>query len=144
MDRREGPAPPPVGNEGVDLRPVLTLLGRKHALELLGALAPGDGLRFTELERRLTISPKSLQSLLTGFFRAGLIGRVRLPGEPARWGYVLTSSGQGLSGIVQRVLQTGGDVPPVRPAPVRWSVEPSLATWATGSPAGFPDPLARR
>ena len=144
MDRKEGPAPPPVGNEGLDLRPILTLLGRKHALELLGTLAPGNGLRFTELQRRLTISPKSLQSLLTGFSRAGLIGRTRLPGEPVRWGYALTAPGQGLSGIVERVLQTGGEVPPVRAAPVRWSVEPSLATWATGGPAGLPDTLARR
>ncbi len=134
MVRAGGEEAEPAGNRA-DLRPILALLGRRHALELLHVLHRGGRLRFTELQRGLKISPKSLQSLLTGFVRAGLITRVVLPGEPRRSGYGLTAPGHGLHEIVEGVHQPARLSLRVPPA-VRWSIEPALPAWGTDTSPG--------
>lgn len=91
-------APPKVENGcaekvvGCDVVELFQLLGRPHVLELLHLMVDEKGrrLRFTEIEGRLSISPKTLSARLKILVEAGFLTRHAYSEIPPRVEYEVT------------------------------------------------------
>ncbi len=84
---------------GDAIRDVLGHIGDKWTLLIVGALAAGHRLRFTELERHIPgISQRMLTVTLRHLERDGLVRRTMHAEVPPRVEYELTSIGRTLTG----------------------------------------------
>jgi DNA-binding HxlR family transcriptional regulator len=86
---------PPNGTKvgGCDVAELFALLGQPHVLNLLHLLVerPGVRLRFSEIEERLGISPKTLSDRLRTLVEAGFLTRHAYSEIPPRVEYEATA-----------------------------------------------------
>ena len=76
---------------------LLDLLGRAHAMEILGAFALADGpLRFSELEADLGVAPNTLSARLSELTEADLLDREAYDEVPPRVEYTPTDRAEAL------------------------------------------------
>ena len=76
---------------------LLDLLGRAHAMEILGAFAFADGpLRFSELEADLGVAPNTLSARLSELTEADLLDREAYDEVPPRVEYTPTDRAEAL------------------------------------------------
>jgi DNA-binding HxlR family transcriptional regulator len=129
-------APDPGEASARSTEAILALLGRRHAFGVLNALAHRDSVRFTQLQRSLKLTPKTLNALLKAFEREGWVRRQALVEIPPRVLYALTPAGDELHRLVLELPRAFA-----RPEP-SLSPEPPKG-WA--SPAGplLPPPPVR-
>jgi|SRR5271155_4569950 len=87
--RRRGAGPP----GGCDVSELFALLGQPHMLRILSALneSGSDSLRFTELQVRLQLSPKTLSLRLRTLVEGGFVTRHAFREIPPRVEYQPTA-----------------------------------------------------
>lgn len=83
-------------------RRVLRALSRRGALEVLAALSQGP-VRFSDLEVRLGITPRTLSERLREFVALGLVQRKAFAEVPPRVEYALTLRGRKIIEFFERM-----------------------------------------
>lgn len=98
------PAPPPARSEAcLAVRDILTRVGDKWSVLVVGTLGPGP-MRFGDLKRAIDgISQRMLTLTLRGLERDGLVSRTVHPTVPPRVEYALTQLGATLLGPVSEL-----------------------------------------
>ena len=77
-------------------RPLITLLGRRHTMEILYAVFTDNPARFTDLQRRTGINPRTLTDRLRELSGSGILSRRAYREIPPRVEYRLTEKGLAL------------------------------------------------
>jgi DNA-binding HxlR family transcriptional regulator len=84
--------PPPKADTGCEVTELFAMLGRPHMLRILHAFEESQGhpIRFTQLQRRLALSPKTLTQRLRMLVEAGFVARRSYHEIPPRVEYAPT------------------------------------------------------
>ena len=132
--------PDPRESPGRSTEAILTLLGRRHAFGVMNALAHGDPVRFTQLQRRLRLTSKTLNALLKAFEREGWVRRRALVEIPPRVEYSLSPAGTELYRLLSELPRAfvPPEPSPSPPTPLGWasSVGPLLPPPPVCCPTG--------
>lgn len=104
MPPEEGPA------EGCPVGSLFAMLGQPHMLQILHVfLNPDAGpIRFVELQRQLTLSPRTLSNRLKALVESGLLVRRRYNEIPPRVEYELTEKGRQLGDLFRAMEAWAG------------------------------------
>lgn len=81
----------------------LTLFGKKHTMSIIRLLLMNDKLRFNEILKKLSASPKTITERLKELKKYGLIDRKVFNEIPIRVEYSLTKHGRSLEDIFERI-----------------------------------------
>lgn len=102
---------------------LVDLLGRKHSLKILYAVAQRNPLRFSELREMTGVNPSTLTSRLRDFETAGLFVRTSFNEIPPRVEYRLSAKGDDLTRLFESLdawyRRHGEAVPGAPPAATR-------------------------
>jgi DNA-binding HxlR family transcriptional regulator len=95
--------PPRTTRAGCPIADLFAMLGQPHMLDLLSALLASSGrpLRFTEIQNRLGLSPKTLTHRLKTLGEAGIVARRAYSEIPPRVEYEITAKGREFSQVFQ-------------------------------------------
>jgi len=87
------------------LEPLLTAIGRRHALHVLNAIASRATVHFNEIQSQLGgLSSSTLASRLQELEAVGLIVQVRESIDPPRYMYELTQKGEALRQALRKLF----------------------------------------
>ncbi len=117
--RGEGRATSQGYRAGCPVADLFAMLGQPHMLDILSALlgSPGRPLRFTEIQNRLNLSPKTLTHRLKTLVEAGIVVRRAYSEIPPRVEYEITEKGQEFSQVFQ-ILRDWAKHNTLNPVPV--------------------------
>lgn len=82
-----GPGPPAAEGPGCEVTAIFTVFGQPHMLRILHLFRDGRPRRFTEIERRLALSPKTLSQRLRVLVDCGFLERRSFRELPPRVEY---------------------------------------------------------
>ena len=81
----------------------VSLFGKKHTMSIIRLLLIHDKLRFNEILKKLSASPKTITERLKDLKKHGLIDRKVFNEIPIRVEYSLTKHGRSLEDIFERI-----------------------------------------
>lgn len=84
----------------------IELIGNKWTLPILYSLLSGKK-RFSELERELNVSPRTLSTRLDQLEKDDIVTRKVYPAVPVRVEYALTPKGHSLNKIIEMMVKWG-------------------------------------
>jgi DNA-binding HxlR family transcriptional regulator len=118
VDPRPFAPPPRAANPGCHVTELFALLGQPHMLEILHTFEEQSGapIRFTALQHRLGISPKTLSNRLRRLVESGFLARRAFDEIPPRVEYQPTEKTHEL-GELFRVLEEWSDRNSLRAIP---------------------------
>ncbi len=119
LPREEGRAVSRSSHAGCPVADLFAMLGQPHMLDLLSALLGSRGrpLRFTEIQNRLGLSPKTLTHRLRTLVGAGIVVRWAYSEIPPRVEYEITEKGREFSQVFQ-ILSDWAKHNTLNPVPV--------------------------